>query len=279
MYHFTNILLHACASILLFVMFEKLSYSRIKSFFVSILFVVHTALAQAVAWIPGRNDSLLAVFSFSAFIFFIEYIETQKRLSLFFTLLFFNLALYTKETAFMLVPAGFLYHWMTSKDRLNLKRICMLVCGVLFSVCAWFALRCFSAVTPQQFTSHIKGSLAEVPPGLLIYLGKIMFPFNLSVYPILQDSPLLYGYISIVLTVAALFLKPRIRLKHSIFGLAWFSLFLLPPFLLPNNAQFEHRLYLPIAGFFIVIAEVDWSKIYLTKKSVTNTIHDQTYLI
>ena len=70
-YHVTNILIHLAASCLVFRFFVKSGYPQDKSLLISLIFAVHPVLTQAVVWIPGRNDSLLTVFSLLSFIFLI----------------------------------------------------------------------------------------------------------------------------------------------------------------------------------------------------------------
>ncbi|UCD55136.1 MAG: hypothetical protein JSV93_06410, partial [Candidatus Omnitrophota bacterium] len=65
-YHLTNIVIHLLAACLLFLLLIKLKYREGLAIFFSLIFTVHPVLTQAVAWLPGRNDSLLAVFIFSS---------------------------------------------------------------------------------------------------------------------------------------------------------------------------------------------------------------------
>ena len=60
-YHLINLLLHLFSVFSLFLLFT-LKYDKKKTFIVCLLFACHPAVVQAVAWIPGRNDSLLALF-------------------------------------------------------------------------------------------------------------------------------------------------------------------------------------------------------------------------
>ena len=76
MFHVTNIILHILASGLLFLLLAEMGYDRLKSFLFTLIFVVHPVLVHAVAWVPGRNDTLLAVFVFASFLFFLRYIKT-----------------------------------------------------------------------------------------------------------------------------------------------------------------------------------------------------------
>jgi hypothetical protein len=78
-FHLTNICLHAISAILVFVLFEELSFGRKLSFLAAMVFAVHPALSQAVAWIPGRNDSLLALFVLAAFICFLRFVRTGGK--------------------------------------------------------------------------------------------------------------------------------------------------------------------------------------------------------
>jgi len=88
-YHFSNILIHIIAVFLLFYFLKKIIKKDSLAFFFSLIFLVHPVLTQAVAWIPGRNDSLLAVFVLAAFITFLNFLENPRLRSYLLYLLFF----------------------------------------------------------------------------------------------------------------------------------------------------------------------------------------------
>ena len=95
-------------------------------------------------------------------------------------------------------------------------------------------------------------------PLIIQYLGKIFLPFNLSVYPLQQDTVYYYGYIAIaVLVASALFYRQR-NIKMIASGVLVFLLFLLPVLFLPRvitDLTFEYRLYLPMVGIFIILTQ------------------------
>ena len=72
-YHIVNLLLHLGSVFLLYGLFRKLAVKELHAFLLCLVFAVHPALSQAVAWIPGRNDLLLAIFVFSFLIYAINY--------------------------------------------------------------------------------------------------------------------------------------------------------------------------------------------------------------
>ena len=58
-YHGMNLLLHLIAVLLLFAVFIRLKLNDTIAFILTLIFAVHPVLSQAVAWIPGRNDTLV----------------------------------------------------------------------------------------------------------------------------------------------------------------------------------------------------------------------------
>ena len=57
-YHATNVALHAVASVLVLALLRRLRSDGVSPSREALVFAVHPALAPAVAWIPGRNDTL-----------------------------------------------------------------------------------------------------------------------------------------------------------------------------------------------------------------------------
>ena len=61
-HHFTNVLLHAIAVVLLFVALQQMTGALWRSAFVSAVFAVHPLHVESVAWIAERKDVMSAVF-------------------------------------------------------------------------------------------------------------------------------------------------------------------------------------------------------------------------
>jgi tetratricopeptide (TPR) repeat protein len=86
----------------------------------------------------------------------------------------------------------------------------------------------------------------------LQYIGKVFLPFNLSVFPQVADTTMLYGWVAISFLIFVFIIqRKQIDWKWMVFGLGWFFIFLLPSLMVPkyiNSQSFEHRLYLPMLG-------------------------------
>ncbi|MCR4276465.1 MAG: tetratricopeptide repeat protein [Candidatus Parcubacteria bacterium] len=264
-YHFTNVGIHLTAVCLLYLVFTKLKYSKRISLLLALIFLVHPALTQAVAWIPGRNDSLLAIFVLASFKYLLDFIEEGKREYIAWSVVFFSLALFTKETAIALPVLFVLYLWI--RDRLSKTAMLEFGAGWLIAILVWLPLRIMATSSnPQALSIHdMFASFLTNVPGTLQLLGKAFFPFNLSVLPILQDTTFLWGYAAVALITAILLLHllgkqtSRRSSLMMLFGFVWFLLFLWPSLIGSDSSGatdfIEHRLYLPLIGLLIILAE------------------------
>jgi len=264
-FHLSNILIHLVASCLVYVFFIKIGNSKNLSFLFAVLFTVHPVLTQAVAWIPGRNDPLLALFVLLSFIHFMNFLETKRVSYIFWHFLFFALALFTKETALALIVLCPLYLWLIRKESMRVLPGGVVVVGWAAIGVFWFLLRQAAFAHPVEYTfAYITRSILSNSPAILLYIGKIIFPFNLSVVPILQDSTLWYGVIATIIVAVLLLISGNRRFNHILFGFLWFAFSMLPILIgvnpdLRHNFS-EHRVYLPLLGFMIVLMEMDCIK-------------------
>src|SRR3989339_275318 len=123
---------------------------HVLSFMFASLFTAHPALSQAVAWIPGRNDSQLAIFVLLSFLCFAEFLE-KRRLYLYIAhLLFFILALLTKETAVGLALICPLYVWLIAKEKRDKNLACAF--SLLAITAVWLGIRHLTFLPAQGHT-------------------------------------------------------------------------------------------------------------------------------
>jgi tetratricopeptide (TPR) repeat protein len=90
-------------------------------------------------------------------------------------------------------------------------------------------------------------------PDLLLYAEKIVAPVHLSVMPGLTRFDATLGALSIMFIV---WLLTRLEPGKRWFVAAWLLLFLLPALLVPGMPAYEHRLYFPLIGFVLALAEL-----------------------
>lgn len=258
-YHLVNIIFHLLAVLLLFKLFKKLEVKELDAFLLTLIFAVHPVLSQAVAWIPGRNDTLLAVFTFCFLICSINYANSSKIKWLMLSFITLACALFTKETALFNAPVAFVILIYILKKNWLEKKIILQYLVWIGAVILWYGVR--STATLQTVHLDPRNILQDFVgrwPVVIQYIGKIFFPFNLNVFPILEDTVYYYGIAAILFLALIIFFSKGKQLRSVIGGIAIFFLFLLPALLVPrslNEQLFEHRLYLPIIGILLVLPQ------------------------
>jgi len=272
-YHILSVIFHILATYLLFIFLLKLNFKKDLSFFFSILFLVHPVLTSAVVWIPGQVVLLLTIFVLGFFIFLREYFLKGKWYYYLLQLVFFALALFTQEPALVAFFLAFFFIKLILKEKLFSLRCVKLTLGWIGVLALWHSLRS-AAIGGKFYILSFREMLKSIFynfPALFQYLGKVFFPFNLSTLPTIKDTTFLYAILTIILLIVLFFLTKRKNLNLMIFGLIWFGGFLIPSFARPNphiSADFcEHRIYLPLIGLIVFLAElVPFKKINLKKK-------------
>ena len=257
-YHVFNVLFHMTAVALLYQLFLRLRLKQIHAFILAMIFAVHPVLSQAVAWIPGRNDTMLAIFVFSFLVFAIEYSEEGRLRSLLLSALFLLLAYFTKETAVFAAPVAFVLIVFVLEKKWNDKP--NIIQYILWSACflTWYIVRASATVQTNIGIAQVAHDFLPRLPLIVQYLGKVVMPLNLSVFPIQQDTVIYFGLVAIVVLAAIIYLYKQRNMKVVLSGLGIFLLFLLPVLFVPNklNEQsFEHRLYLPITGILLLLSQ------------------------
>jgi len=257
-YRVSNLLLHVFCTIVLFHLMVRLGIKREFALAGSLIFLVHPVNVQAVAWVPGRNDTILALLSMLSVLFLIRFKEDTRVYIYVLHILSFLLALFTKETAVFLI---FLFIMvLLLSPRINKGEMITLIAGWMGSILIWSIMRHIALThTPADIHSILKSIIINLP-GMIQYTGKALLPVHLSVYPLRADIPLIYGVCSgIALSLLVVFSIKRARREILLMSLIWYVLLLMPAIISHSpGAQtllLEHRLYLPLAGLIIGVTE------------------------
>jgi tetratricopeptide (TPR) repeat protein len=256
LFRFSNMLIHFMAVLGLLFVFQQLKIPQAIGFVLSLLFAVHPLLIQAVAWIPGRNDSLVCAFLLWSFYFLLKTGGIPKRtLNTFLHLLLFTAALLTKENAIVFFIICIYYLFLMNKNILLKNKL--VLCGSYIAIIfIWYLMRknaigeTFSKLPISEFYS----AFLKSAPLLFQYFQKTILPVNLAVMSTVQDTN--YGWVLIAFTLfgASIYFTKKIAWTEIILGLLWYFLFFLPTLIFSYFEGMEHRSYLPMAGLLIAFA-------------------------
>ena len=249
-YHRTNLLLHALASMLLYLFLRRLRLDTVPALFGALLFALHPVHAASCAWIPGRNDILLTIFALGAALSLPAEASSISLPRTVLHALLFAAALLSKETAFIL---PLLFIGMRYAEGFSVKAAQLFaVWGT--AIGAVLLLRARAVETPPALFVDAALTAVHRIPVLLSDLGKVVFPFQLQVLASPKDLHFAPGIAAALLLGALIYFLPRLRSGRTAFAAA---LFLLPSFIGLAGAErvvLENRLYLPIVGLALFLA-------------------------
>src|SRR6476661_9800898 len=104
-HHFTNVLLHTFAALLLFFVLRRMTASTWRSAFVASIFAIHPLRVESVAWVAERKDVLSALFFMLTLAAYARYVARPTAFRYLAVIVAFGLGLMAKP---MLVTLPFL---------------------------------------------------------------------------------------------------------------------------------------------------------------------------
>lgn len=258
-YHLTNIILFILALYLMYVFLVKLNLNQTILKFIILLLSVHPIFTSTVVWIPARNDTLLTIFILLSFIFFIEYLNNNLIKNLVLYLSFFIIALFTKETALLML---FLYPIFVKSFNYNLskKEIYKHTFILIPILIIYFYLRSISvsSVSIGYYFDNISMCFSNFIVGISTYLYNLFIPIYISIMS--YDTNLTIGNIILdiflVLVILFSYYKKLIDVRVLFFSVVWFILGLSTTFLLQDYVYLNHRLILSLFGIVLILAYI-----------------------
>ena len=284
-YHVFNVGVHIITSCLFYLLvswtlslpvFKDKYADRAKGMglFAALLFAVHPVQTEAVTYIISRTELLATVFYLAAMLFFIRGIQKRKPIYYVGGFLSALLSMSSKEWAVTIPAMIMLYDYMFLSD----KKINIVLSHwpvYLLAAIPWgFVMSNLNlGSNPSVGFNMVSSSGGTTPPTVLTYLLTsfnvlwtyiriLILPINQNLdyeYPIaktLFEFPTLFsflGHVAVVSTAFWLYKKKGWLLIP--FGVAWFYIGISPVHsIVPvMDIIFEHRVYMPSIGYFIVL--------------------------
>ncbi len=261
-YHLTNVSLHAANSILAYFLM-RVYVSPATALMASVFFAVHPIHTEAVTYISGRGDLLMAFFLLGGTLLFLKSGRYKSWFFYLVSLPLFFFALLAKETAvifpLLLIAAdvtAFSTSWRKDPSRQSARHLGPLAVLGLY----YLARKVFVGITVSS-DSFAAPDFLLVLKAIPLYLGLLLFPLNLHfLHPLRALSSVDFQILlSIFLLVTAGWgLRCAAKAGHQAvtFALSWFLIGLLPLVYFTGSKipLLEGWLYLPSLGFMLLIA-------------------------
>ena len=278
-HHFTNLLLHAIAVVLLFIALQQMTGALWRSAFVSVVFAVHPLHVESVAWIAERKDVLSAVFFMLTLLAYLHYTHAPS-IGRYLTVAFvIALGLISKP---MLVTLPFvlllLDFWPLGRfearksntgrqlSRLILEKIPLIALSVVSSIVTFLAQRGAIGWTEELPVSE---RISNAFVAYVIYIRQMFWPAGLAVFYPHPENRLPVWEVSLALIVlvgitAAAFVFRR-KAPYFVTGWLWYLGMLVPVIGLVQvgwQGHADRYTYLPQIGLYIAVT---WTITDLTR--------------
>ena len=278
-HHFTNVLLHAVAVVLLFIALQHMTGALWRSAFVSAVFAVHPLHVESVAWIAERKDVLSAVFFMLTLIAYLHYTRAPSIGRYLTVALVVALGLMSKP---MLVTLPFvlllLDYWPLARIegqrsntgrqvlQLVLEKIPLLALCAVSSIVTFLAQRGAIGGTEQlPLSARINNTLVTY----IVYIGQMFWPVRLAVFYLHPENRLPVFEITfaviVLIGITAVAVILRRKAPYFITGWLWYLGMLVPVIGLVQvgwQGHADRYTYLPQIGLYIAVS---WAVTDLTR--------------
>jgi protein O-mannosyl-transferase len=277
-HHMTNLLFHIVNTLLLFLVFKRMTGYLWRSGFIAALFALHPLHVESVAWVAERKDVLCAFFWMLTMFSYVRYVERPEANRYFLVLLFFMMGLMAKPMIVTLPFALFLLdYWplrrfrfgrsdssKSGQERLFALRLILEKAPLFFlaaasSVVTFLVQQSGGAVTALD-ALPLYARIGNALVSYAGYLGKMLWPYEMAVlYPHPGELPLwqIVGACLLLISISLLAISAAKQRPWFVVGWLWYIGTLVPVIGLVQvgtQAMADRYTYVPIIGLFIIIA-------------------------
>ena len=277
-HHLVLVLIHIINSCLLYRLLVLLGCFHGASLAGASLFLVHPVQVEAVAYISGASDPLCLVFILLGFLAYITAFQRKKNGLLAVALLCFVAALFSKETASIVVALLVLHtviRW--NAYTVDEKKKAVLMSGLTGLFCIGYVVFRFTVLNftgnfgltgaDNVYTSSLLVRAITFVHSVAEYAGMLLAPLHMffekpyEAYLNIFDIKGMVGF-GILIVAAVTAWRSLQGRKYVFFAWSWVYICLLPVSgVVPLNAMYlDHWLYLPSVGLAMLAAVFcEWS--------------------
>jgi tetratricopeptide (TPR) repeat protein len=265
-HHFTNVILHTIAVLLLFIALKRMTGNLWRSAFVAALFAIHPLRVESVAWIAERKDVLSGVFFMLTLLAYTRYVRAPSVGRYLVVAAMLGLGLMSKP---MLVTVPFvlliLDYWPLNRTdgkrsqvgmqsaRLVLEKVPLLLLSAVSSIITFLVQRGAVGFTEDlPVWPRINNALVSY----VVYIGQMFWPVNLAVFYPHPEHRLPAGEIilAVLIAITTAAIAFRRKAPYFIAGWFWYLGMLVPVIGLVQvgwQGHADRYTYLPQIGLYI----------------------------
>ncbi|MCI0353722.1 MAG: glycosyltransferase family 39 protein [Acidobacteria bacterium] len=261
-WHLSAMLAHMAMTLLVYTLSERVLQNPGAAAVASLIFGLHPANVEAVAWISGTTEVIHGIFLVAAFLLYLRWRERGKARWLAACAVSYSLALFTKESAVILPFLVLGYEWLSrpaARDRCWGRRLGVALVTLAVLTAGYLVAR-LAVLGSMGEVEHppLAAMLLTYPLVAWFYLGALLAPWERGLYHDFRLAEVsAAGIGTALLAAAALVALAAVvgRLSTPLrFALLWSTLTIALPLLAVGTLQVHDRyLYLPTIGLGMVL--------------------------
>jgi tetratricopeptide (TPR) repeat protein len=260
-FHTVNLLLYVLTSVAVALVLWELLRSGVWALLGGLLFAAHPSHVESVAFVSGRTDILLTLFTGIAAFALLRSLRERNRWWWLVVPPAFGLALLSKETAVLFPLLAALAPLLVGVR--HDRRYWLPVVATLAVLAGYLLLRAAAVPLPipVEHGAAFWGRFAAIANTFGLYVRMFFWPFEHHAWYQATDTPLVStaNMVAVLLFVAtALVLALKRRFAAALWGYAWTIAFLLPVVTIASLGPLaaERLLFLPSAGIVMALVAV-----------------------
>ena len=270
-FHVLNVIVHAVNAVLVFIFMLQLGISNLCSRSIAVVFALHPLTTETVYYISSRSESLMSFGVLISLIFYLIWSSHGKNRWFIISLSGGIFAVLSKSVGVIFLPLIFLVEVYKSGVNITSKKLkffvgYLLVVGIYVSQ-VWGSISTAVGDPVRSLTTQI---LTQIKVWVY-YLFLLTSPYNLSVEHFFLEAESLEGLAIIassIFLVSLAFLVFFFGERLIRLGLGFSIITLIPASIVPLIVILnEHRIYLTILGFGIIIVSF-LQKFFLQKRKL-----------
>ena len=260
--HFTNVILHAINSVLVFFLLKTILESEVTAGVVTVLFAIHPINVESVAWISERKGLLSSMFQLLVLLVYVSYVRSPSRpkwaliIALYFAGMLSKPTLLILPLLLVVLDATWLQRQVRLRVLVEEKAILFLLSG--FFLAGTLITQRQAGASELGHSQLTHGVILQVINNYSSMAYQLVWPNHFSFfYPLHSAWSLgtLVAGVSLGGALTSLILLRRWRIEFG--GLLWYLLLLFPTsgiVQIGGQAYADRYSYIPAIGLFVAFA-------------------------
>lgn len=273
-YHAFNYLLLMVILVLVYLVVYKL-FGSLMALITTSIFAVLPIHVEAVTWISGRPYMFIALYVLAAFLMFIRFVETDKKIFLILSILLFIAGFLTDNPRPFSLFLIIVLYLVSFREKFISKYtkylpLVLVVAGICLAI-AWPYINYRIQVVNSGYNSSesiFYDPFFQYPTGLSKYFQLLLYPIDLTLYHTMYVFPVWLNWL-ILLTYLTMIVYFFFKDKKYFFAFTFFLAAILPS-ILPVKVSWlvaERYSFLASLGFCIFLALI-FEDLYFRQKKL-----------